>query len=285
MSFNDPTVFLIALFLVSMGAGFLGSILGLGGGMMVIPALTLLFHVDIRYAFGASIVSVIATSSGAGAAYVKEKLTNLRIGMFLEIATTIGAITGAMLLTVVQTPILFIIFGMVLLASFVPIVTRKETAGEIANVEPDKLSRTLRLEGKYHDPYLKKDVAYRAARTPLAFGMMYIAGIISGLLGVGSGPFKVLSMDLAMKLPIKVSTTTSNFMIGVTAAASAGIYFARGFINPFIAAPIALGVLIGALSGARWLPKAKNVLVRRVFAIVLAVVAVQMILRGLGINV
>ena len=264
----------------------MGSLLGLGGGMIVIPALTLLFHVDIHYAFGASIVSVIATSCGAAAAYVKEKITNIRIGMFLEVATTVGAITGATLLAVVRTPALFIIFGIVLLLSFVPVIRRRQEAPIKGTLSKQNgLSRRLRLEGKYYDEYLDREVSYEASKTPIAFGMMYIAGIISGLLGVGSGPFKVLSMDLAMRLPIKVSTTTSNFMIGVTAAASAGIYFARGYINPFVAAPVALGVLVGATLGARWLPRAKNILIRRIFAIVLVIVAVQMIFSGLGINI
>ncbi|OIP26643.1 MAG: permease [Dehalococcoidia bacterium CG2_30_46_9] len=286
MTIGAPTFFLIVLFLISVAAGFLGSLLGLGGGMIVIPALTLLFHVDIHYAFGASIVSVIATSCGAAAAYVKEKITNIRIAMFLEVATTVGAITGATLLAVVRTPALFIIFGIVLLLSFVPVIRRRQEAPIKGTLSKQNgLSRRLRLEGKYYDEYLDREVSYEASKTPIAFGMMYIAGIISGLLGVGSGPFKVLSMDLAMRLPIKVSTTTSNFMIGVTAAASAGIYFARGYINPFVAAPVALGVLVGATLGARWLPRAKNILIRRIFAIVLVIVAVQMIFSGLGINI
>jgi len=286
MTTCDPIFFLIVLFLISVAAGFLGSLLGLGGGMIVIPALTLLFHVDIHYAFGASIVSVIATSCGAAAAYVKEKITNIRIAMFLEVATTVGAITGATLLAVVRTPALFIIFGIVLLLSFVPVIRRRQEAPIKGTLSKQNgLSRRLKLEGKYYDEYLDREVPYEASKTPVAFGMMYIAGIISGLLGVGSGPFKVLSMDIAMRLPIKVSTTTSNFMIGVTAAASAGIYFARGYINPFVAAPVALGVLVGATLGARWLPRAKNILIRRIFAIVLAIVALQMILRGLGINI
>ena len=286
MTIGAPTFFLIVLFLISVAAGFLGSLLGLGGGMIVIPALTLLFHVDIHYAFGASIVSIIATSCGAAAAYVKEKITNIRIAMFLEVATTVGAITGATLLAVVRTPALFIIFGIVLLLSFVPVIRRRQEAPIKGTLSKQNgLSRRLRLEGKYYDEYLDREVSYEASKTPIAFGMMYIAGIISGLLGVGSGPFKVLSMDLAMRLPIKVSTTTSNFMIGVTAAASAGIYFARGYINPFVAAPVALGVLVGATLGARWLPRAKNILIRRIFAIVLVIVAVQMIFSGLGINI
>lgn len=286
MPISDPTLFLIALFLISIAAGFLGSLLGLGGGMIVIPVLTLLFKVDIHYAFGASIVSIIATSCGAAAAYVKERLTNIRVGMFLEIATTIGALTGVTLLAVARTSALYIIFGIVLLLSFVPVVRRRqEFSTKEATSKQDKLSRRLKLEGEYYDEYLGSEVRYDASRPHFALGTMYIAGIISGLLGIGSGPFKVLSMDLIMRLPIKVSTATSNFMIGVTAAASAGVYFSRGYVNPFLTAPVALGVLLGAILGARWLPRAKSILIRRIFAIVLATVALQMIAKGLGLNI
>jgi uncharacterized membrane protein YfcA len=286
MPISDPNLFLLVLFLISLAAGFLGSLLGLGGGMIVIPVLTLLFKVDIHYAFGASIVSIIATSCGAAAAYVKEGITNIRVGMFLEIATTIGALTGVTLLAVARTSALYIVFGIVLLLSFVPVVRRRqEVSTKEATSKQDKISHRLKLEGEYYDEYLGSEVRYGASRPHFAFGTMYIAGIISGLLGVGSGPFKVLSMDLLMRLPIKVSTATSNFMIGVTAAASAGIYFARGYVNPFIAAPVALGVLLGAIFGARWFPRAKSILIRRIFAIVLAIVALQMIARGLGLNI
>src|SRR4030042_5322148 len=282
MPISDPTLFLAVLFLISVAAGFLCSLLGLGGGMIVIPVLTLLFKVDIHYAFGAIIVSIIATSCGAAAAYVKERLTNIRVGMFLEIATTVGALTGVTLLAIAETSTLFIIFGIVLLLSFVPVVRRRqEVSTKEATSKQDKLSRRLTLEGEYYDEYLGSEVRYGASRPHFAFGTMYIAGLISGLLGIGSGAFKVLSMDLIMRLPIKVSTATSNFMIGVTAAASAGVYFSRGYVNPFITAQVQLGVLLGAVLGARWLPRAKSILIRRIFAIVLAIVALQMIAKGL----
>ena len=280
----DPLPFLLIVLLISVAAGLLGAILGLGGGVIVVPALTLLLHVDIHFAIGASIVSVIATSSGAASAYVREKLTNIRIGMFLEIATTIGAVTGAMLAVLVQVSLLFLIFGTVLILIVIPMV--KRIGEEVpAKSEGDRLSRSLKLEGHYYDTVLKRDVEYRADRTPLGFGMMYFAGLTSALLGVGSGPFKVLAMDLAMRLPMKVSSTTSNFMIGVTAAASAGIYFLRGDVNPFVAAPVALGALLGALVGARWLPKVKSSMVRKIFALVLVGVAIQMIVRGLTVGI
>ena len=206
--------------------------------------------------------------------------------MFLEIATTVGALTGVTLLAIARTSALYIIFGIVLLLSFVPVVRRRqEVSTKEATSKQDKLSRRLKLEGEYYDEYLGSEVRYGASRPHFALGTMYIAGIISGLLGIGSGPFKVLSMDLIMRLPIKVSTATSNFMIGVTAAASAGVYFSRGYVNPFLTAPVALGVLLGAILGARWLPRAKSILIRRIFAIVLAIVALQMIAKGLGLNI
>ncbi|MEM3510221.1 MAG: sulfite exporter TauE/SafE family protein [Nitrososphaerales archaeon] len=272
------------VFLVSVAAGFLGSLLGLGGGVIVVPALTLLLHVNIHFAIGASIISVIATSSGAAAAYVRDRITNIRVGMFLEIATTIGAITGAIVAALVQASILFVIFGVVLILSVIPLVRkiREEVPSDVAG---DRLARSLKLEGRYYDEAVGRDVVYRADRTPVGFGMMYIAGLVSGLLGIGSGPFKVLAMDLAMRLPMKVSSATSNFMIGVTAAASASIYFLRGDVNPFVAAPVALGVLLGATLGARWLPKARSSLIRKIFAVVLVAVAIQMIIRGSTVGI
>ncbi|MBI2183923.1 MAG: sulfite exporter TauE/SafE family protein [Thaumarchaeota archaeon] len=280
----SPLVFLLLVFLVSIAAGFLGSLLGLGGGVIVIPVLTLLFDVDIRLAIGASIVSVIATSSGAAAAYVREKITNIRIGMFLEIATTIGAVTGAVLAALVHAEMLFTVFGVILVLSVIPLL-RKISGEQNVNTVGDRWAQSLGLAGRYYDQSLGKEVEYRADRTPLGFGMMYVAGLISGLLGIGSGPFKVLAMDLGMRLPVKVSSATSNFMIGVTAAASAGIYFLRGDVNPFVAAPVALGVLLGASVGARWLPRVRNNLIRGVFAVVLVAVALQMIIRGAGVGV
>ncbi len=280
----DPVIFLLIVFLVSAAAGFLGSLLGLGGGVIVVPAMTLLLHINIHFAIGASIVSVIATSSGAAAAYVKERITNIRIGMFLEIATTIGAISGAVAAALVQASMLFVVFGVVLILSVIPLV-RKIGEEFPMDVAGDRLARSLNLEGRYYDEAVGRDIEYRADRTPIGFGMMYVAGLVSGLLGIGSGPFKVLAMDLAMRLPMKVSSATSNFMIGVTAAASAGIYFLRGDVNPFVAAPVALGVLLGATLGARWLPKARSSLIRKIFAVVLIMVALQMIIRGSTVGV
>ncbi|MDE2581157.1 MAG: DUF1634 domain-containing protein, partial [Rhodospirillales bacterium] len=236
--------FFFAVLGSSMFAGFIGALVGLGGGVFVVPILTLVFHVPFSAAIGASIVSVIATSSGAAAAYVKDRLTNLRVGMFLEIATTAGAIAGALLTTVLDPTILFVVFGAVLVISALPLVFR---LGEELpqNVRQHPWAAALRLSGSYPDRRLKREVAYNVDRVPEGFGIMCLAGALSGLLGIGSGTFKVLALDTAMRLPMKVSTTTSNFMIGVTAAASAGIFFQRGDIDPVIAAPVALGVLAG----------------------------------------
>ncbi len=270
------------IFLGSIVAGLLGSLVGLGGGVLIVPLLTLVFGFPIYFAIGASIISVIATSSGAAAAYVKDHMTNLRVGMFLELATTAGAICGAFLAGLLAPGLLSIIFGIILLLSAAPLVFK---LGEELpqGVKNDRLANWLQLNGSYPDHHLHRDVPYEVARTPLGLGMMYIAGLISGLLGIGSGTFKVLALDVAMRLPMKVSTTTSNFMIGVTAAASAGIYFSRGDIPPLIAAPVALGILIGALIGARLLPYLSNKILRIIFLVVIVVAAVEMVLHGLGI--
>jgi uncharacterized membrane protein YfcA len=274
-----PSLFFFFLvFAASVGAGLVGSLVGLGGGVFVVPLLTLVFGVDFKLAVGASIVSVIATSSGAAAAYVRDRITNLRVGMFLEIATTIGALTGALLITVVPTAALYVVFGLVLIVSVIPLVVR---IGEELplNVRNDRFADRLSLASTYPDRRLGREVAYQVTHVPVGFGMMYVAGIISGLLGIGSGTFKVLAMDTAMRLPMKVSTTTSNFMIGVTAAASAGIYFQRGDINPLIAAPVALGVLSGATVGARTLARLSNTAIRKVFVPVILLVALEMLLH------
>src|SRR5579859_4492746 len=273
-------LFFLLVFAASMAAGLIGSLVGLGGGVFVVPLLTLAFGLPIHEAIGASIVSVIATSSGAAAAYVRDRITNLRVGMFLEIATTLGAISGAFLALVAPTGLLFILFGLVLVVSAAPLVLRLHE--ELPHgVKNDRWARALALAGSYPDRRLGREVSYAVTRVPAGFGLMYLAGAISGLLGIGSGTFKVLAMDTAMRLPMKVSTTTSNFMIGVTAAASAGIYFQRGDINPLIAAPVALGVLAGATFGARVLARLSNAAIRRLFVPVLLALAGEMLFRGL----
>lgn len=268
--------FTILIALGSLVAGLLGALTGLGGGVVIVPLLTLAFGVDIRYAIGASLVSVIATSSGAAAAYLKEGYSNIRVGMFLEVATTIGAVTGAYLAVSTPTKAIAIIFGVVLLYSAYS--ANKPQKDLLSDEPPDRWATLLKLDGKY--PTARGERSYHVRHVPAGFGLMYLAGVLSGLLGIGSGAVKVLAMDQAMRIPFKVSTTTSNFMIGVTAAASAGIYLHRGYIDPGIAMPVMLGVLTGALIGARILPSAKVRTLRLVFSIVIAALAVEMILKG-----
>lgn len=261
----------------SLLAGFLGALTGLGGGVVIVPLLALAFGVDIRYAIGASLVSVIATSSGSAAAYVREGFSSIRIGMFLEIATTIGAIVGAFLATNTPTKAIAIIFGLVLLYSAAMSARRRKPRS--ADPPPNRIAEALRLNGTY--PENGKKVSYHVRRVPLGFGLMFGAGTLSGLLGIGSGAVKVLAMDEAMEVPFKVSTTTSNFMIGVTAAASAGIYLSRGYIDPQIAMPVTLGVLAGSLFGARFLVRAKTQAIRIIFAIVIGMLGLEMIYSGM----
>jgi uncharacterized membrane protein YfcA len=269
--------FTVLVGLASVAAGFLGALTGLGGGVVIVPMLSLVFGVDIRYAIGASLVSVIATSSGAAAAYVKEGYTNIRIGMFLEVATTFGAFAGAFLASYVSGSAIAIVFGVVLLASAYLSVRRKSDAEFLTNADP--IALRLRLDGDF--PTATGRQPYHVRYVPLGFAMMFLAGILSGLLGIGSGAFKVLAMDQAMRIPFKVSTTTSNFMIGVTAAASAGIYLARGYLDPGLAMPVMLGVLVGSLVGSRVLPGARPTVLRSVFALVIVALGVEMIYHGL----
>ncbi|HTZ47462.1 MAG TPA: sulfite exporter TauE/SafE family protein [Verrucomicrobiae bacterium] len=269
----DTSVFTSILFVGSLLAGFLGALTGLGGGVVVVPLLTLAMGVNMHYAIGASLVSVIATSSGAAAAYVREGFSNIRIGMFLEIATTLGALLGAYLATRLHTSTIGIIFGIVLIFSAYFSAREPKTADAGRSIDP--LAHKLKLEGSYPAKDGKEN--YRARRVPLGFGMMFGAGTLSGLLGIGSGAMKVLAMDQAMGLPFKVSTTTSNFMIGVTAAASAGIYLSRGFLDPVLAMPVMLGVLAGSLLGTKVLVRAKSQSIRMVFSVVVVVLAIEMI--------
>jgi uncharacterized protein len=263
--------------LVSFVAGLLGSLTGLGGGVVLVPLLTLLFHVDIRYAIGASLVSVIATSSGAAAAYVKEGFSNIRIGMFLEIATTFGALCGAFMATRISTAVLATIFGAVLLYS--AYLSRKTRPEALRHLPPDPLATRLRLNGSFPEGGKKRK--YNVQNVPTGFSLMFGAGALSGLLGIGSGAVKVLAMDQAMRIPFKVSTTTSNFMIGVTAAASAGVYLGRGYVDPGLAMPVMLGVLAGSLIGSRILVRAETKSLRLVFSLVILVLGLQMLYKGL----
>ena len=273
-----PLLFILAVGAISLVAGFLGSLLGLGGGLIVVPALTLLFHVDIRLAIGASIVSVIATSSGAAAAYVRDRLANMRVAMFLELGTTLGAITGAYLAGIIHPRFLFILFGLILGYSAFAMLRGRRKVEEEVQVGP--WARVLRLRSSYFDDAAGQEIIYQPVRARIGLALMYIAGVVSGLLGIGSGAMKVPAMDLAMDLPIKVSAATSNFMIGVTAAASAGVYFSRGQIDPFIAAPVAIGVLAGALAGSHTLGRIGSRSMRMTFVVVLVLIAAQMLLKG-----
>jgi len=267
--------FSVLVYGVSAVAGFLGALTGLGGGVVVTPVLTLLLGVDFHYAIGATLVSVIATSSGAAAAYVREGYSNIRAGMFLEIATTLGAVAGAHLTSVVPTSALAVIFGAVLLYSAwhslqPPAITT--TAGA------DPLAIRLKLDSAYPGP--RGMITYHVRRVKAGFSLMFGAGLLSGLLGIGSGAMKVLAMDQVMRIPFKVSTTTSNFMIGVTAAASAGVYLRNGYIDPGLAMPVMLGVLTGSLLGAQKLIGLRTRVLRLVFAVVIGALAIEMIYNG-----
>jgi len=268
-------VFSALLFLFSFLAGLLGALTGLGGGVVIIPVLVLLFHVNIHYAMGASLISVIATSSGTAAAYMREGYTNLRIGIFLETAAVVGAFFGALLIAHVSKSFLAVLFSLILFVSAWLTIKRKEHHENYQTSHP--LAVALKLNGSY--PYHKKMVDYQVQHAPLAFIIMGFAGLISGLLGIGSGALKVLAMDQAMRLPYKVLTTTSNFMIGITAAVSAGIYFANGYINPVIAFPVMIGVLIGALTGARVLTRIHVRILRIIFSLVICFMGVEMLYK------
>lgn len=276
-------LFLLQTFLISIGAGIFGALLGLGGGAILVPILTLALGIDIHYAIGASIVSVIATSSGAAAAYLRDGVTNIRVAMFLEIGTTLGAITGAFIAGFVGGLGLFILFGLILLYSAYSMFRRRNAELPVG-VEMGPLANFLNLGGGYYDVALSRQVTYNVRGARYGLPLMFVAGAVSGLLGIGSGVLKVPAMDMAMKLPMKVSTATSNLMIGVTAAASAGVYFIRGDINPFIAAPVAMGVLIGATIGTRIMMRVRSTLIRQVFIVVMVVIALQMLVKGLGIQ-
>jgi uncharacterized protein len=264
------------IWICSLAAGLLGSLTGLGGGVVIVPVLALLFKINIRYAMGASLVSVIATSSGAAAAYVREGFSNIRIGMFLEIATTLGAVSGALLVAKVSTALIAIIFGLMLL--FSAYLSSRPAGGRRPTDKADPLAVRLGMTGVY--PEVDGPRSYSVRHVPSGFGVAYLAGVMSGLLGIGSGAAKVLAMDQVMRIPFKVSTATSNFMIGVTAAASAAIYFRRGYIDPGLAMPVMLGVLVGSIAGARIMPGAPPRRLRRLFAAVILLLAIEMIYNG-----
>ena len=266
------------LFLVSVVAGFVGAMSGMGGGVILIPVLTFL-GMDIKNAIAVSIVSVIATSSGSASAYVRDRITNLKVGMFLEMFTIVGALAGAAITLVSGRKFLFILFGVVLLFSWVALF-RQRNEDWHSTVHQDRFSRWLELQGSYYDQSIRETIAYRGTRAYLGGPLMFGAGVIAGLLGIGAGALKVLIHDLVMRLPPKVSTTTSNLIIGVTALAGTSVYLAAGMIDPGLAAPVILGVVIGATLGIHFLVRLTNQMVRRIFLGVLLILGAEMIIRG-----
>jgi uncharacterized membrane protein YfcA len=281
--------YLLLMFLVAIVAGLVGSMAGVGGGILVVPALTIGFGVPIEYAIGASIISTIATSSGSASAYVRDRIANLRIGMFLEIGSVLGSLVGVIAtLSFVRSGLswmIFIIFGLVLFFSAYNALqhARIEQRGEsMVNTEPNTLAGRLNLRGEYEDKSLHKTISYVATRIPAGFAVIFFAGLLSGLLGVGGGILKVLGMDTMMRLPFKVSTTTSNFMIGVTATASTGILYVSGYVNVLLAAPVALGVVVGSLAGAKVLVRSKPASIRVLFIVILLIFGAEMIYTGVS---
>ena len=271
--------FLVFSLLLSIVAGIAGALLGLGGGVIVVTALTLLLGIDIRYAIGASIVAVIATSSGAGASYVRHQVSNIRVGMFLELATVSGALGGAYLAGRVEPKWLHLLFAAVLFLAALAMWKRREDSGH-KHVD-DPLADRLRLHASYYERSTDRVVEYHVRHSVFGFFLSAVAGMVSGLLGIGGGVLKVPAMNVAMGLPIKVAAATSNFMIGVTAAAGAGVYFARGDIDPFIAAPVTIGVLTGAMIGARLMPYVRRRYLKIAFTIVMVIIGIQMLRKGL----
>ncbi len=270
--------FSLLLIVFSFLAGVIGALTGLGGGVIVIPVLVLIFHINIHYAMGASLISVLATSSGTAAAYLREGYTNLRIGIFLEVAAVTGAFIGAMLVAFISKSFLGIVFSLVLFFSAYLTIKRKEDHEDYTTSHP--WATALQLDGTY--PYKNNFLSYRVQHVPFAFSIMGLAGLLAGLLGIGSGTLKVLAMDQALRLPYKVSTTTSNFMIGITAAASAGIYFANGYINVLVAFPVMIGVVMGSFSGAKLLMYVHTRYLRVLFSIVITLVGFQMLYKALS---
>ena len=271
------SLFTMLLFFGAVAAGFLGSLTGLGGGIILVPLLTVVFGVDLKYAIGVALISVIATSSGAASAYVKEGFSNIRIGMFLEVATTIGAVCGATIALWLDAKIISLIFGVVLIYSAYS--SNKRQTADTGSPNNDYLAQLLRMNGSFPTP--KGEQFYKVTNVPGGFALMWVAGVLSGMLGIGSGAVKVLAMDQIMRIPYKVSTTTSNFMIGVTAAASAGIYLHEGYISPGLALPVVLGALIGSMSGAKLLYGLNTKKLRLVFTVLILFLGVQMVYHGM----
>ena len=276
----------VTMILVGTFAGTMGAILGIGGGMIVTPIVTMLLGLDIKYAIGASIIAVIATSSGSTIAFLRDDVLNLRVAMFLEIATTIGAILGAILTGVVSPSVLYFLFGCLLIFSSWNMYRKLKSNNEILKrVQPDKWATKLRLNSSYYDKNLKQQIDYQVENIPGGFLIMLGAGLASGMLGIGSGAFKVMAMDNAMKMPLKPSSATSNLMMGVTAAASATVYFFNGSIRPDIAVPLALGILVGAAFGSRIMQILPARIIRMIFIPILLYLGLQMALKAFGVSI
>jgi uncharacterized membrane protein YfcA len=271
-------VYELILLAVSLFGGFLGAIMGLGGGIIIVPVLTLVLHIDIRYAIAASLLSVVATSSGAAAGFLKDRLTNLRLAVLLEVGTVLGAITGFLISKNIRSSYLFLLFSFFLFLTAISMLRKRDESKAIKN---HPWAEKLKLDGHYPE-HTGEEVYYPVANVPVGLSIMYVAGVLSALLGIGSGIFKVSAMDGVMKLPIKVSSATSNFMIGVTATASAGAYMIHGQVRPEIACPMAIGIIAGSWMGARAMGHIPAQLVRKFFVVILIVVSVQMLLKGLG---
>lgn len=272
------------LFLVSIGASALGGMLGMAGGIFIVPVLIIFGHVEIHTAIGASIVSVIACSCGGAAQYLKNRLTNVRLAIVLEVATTLGALTGVLLFGRIPVAYLFFLFAAILFLSAQQMLAKRGDPPPATEVAPDSWGAKLRLHSSYPDLQMGREIPYQVQRVPMGMALMYGAGLISALLGIGSGVLKIPAMDTALRLPIKVSSGTSNFMIGVTAAASAGAYFMRGTIVPAVAGPVALGSVLGAILGAHILMRSSNAKLRLFFVLVLVLLGVQMLLQAFGIR-
>jgi len=268
-----------SLLLISIAAGFVGAMSGMGGGVVLIPAMTLM-GMNIKQAIAISIVSVIATSSGSASAYVRDRITNLKVGMFLEMFTIVGALAGAAITLAAGQNVLFVAFGIVLLLSWLAVFIQRHEQWRPA-AHQDAVSRWLELEGSYYDEPSKQTIRYYGVRAYTGGPLMFLAGMVAGMLGIGAGALKVLIHDLVMGLPPKVSTTTSNLIIGVTALAGTSVYLAAGAIDPGLIAPVMLGILLGAYLGTKVLVHLTNQAVRRFFLVVLWVLGVEMLVRGI----
>jgi uncharacterized membrane protein YfcA len=269
---------LAGLFALSLGAGFVGALSGLGGGVFIVPGLVLLAHIPMHIAVGASLIAVVATSAGASVAFVRDGWTNLRVAIILECATVTGAVTGAYMAGLISPPILELLFAVMMLQSA---WFSLRAQGEESVQQSDALCTRLRLGGKMPEAN-GTATSYGVVNLPGGAALMVVAGVLSGLLGIGAGAVKVTAMDYLMKLPLKVSSATSNFMIGVTAGAGALVFLSRGDIAASIAAPVALGVTAGALWGGRVLPRLNVGALRILFVIILVLIAIEMGWRALA---